>query len=514
MDNLDNDRPKKQKDGRKVSQYAVAYNQMRPFWDDALTLKEPLPFGNSTTSARFLRKYAKEDEGEFGERVKRLAQVNFIDLIVDSYCSMLFSTNVQIKSQNNTDEVDRFVGCCNPQGDTLLEYFREAVAPSVLTYGVSDVFVDLPRVDGQVESVEQQQAAGLDAPYVYTVPPLNRVYWELDDAGQYREYQSSDIIDTQIDGGRGLNDRQQYTIWTLNDVTLYDNNGNTIDTRPNPFGMIPAITVISRYPLRYHKDRMGLSLVQDVIPMQKLVLNLMSLILDFHESVNFGQRVIIQDTDQADDAPTEGELSEGGNKRGVILKGKGSQYQIVTPDSGGVESMRVFLAEIIDRIYQSVSLSSDSNTVKTHQTQGTIRSNQAVLFNKLSKIVKHFEKALKQIVEMALKVQGIDPVKAKVTVQWDKNFSYEAFSATLEQLAMLRQSASDISPTAVREYAKAVISPQLYNSPKIEQIEAEIDEWVPPVTPPPPPGGAVNFETQNQQVNAAQKVADSDQQTN
>jgi hypothetical protein len=39
-----------------------------------------------------LNKYAKEDDMEFAERVKRLAQVNFVDLAINAYCSMLLPT--------------------------------------------------------------------------------------------------------------------------------------------------------------------------------------------------------------------------------------------------------------------------------------------------------------------------------------------------------------------------------------------------------------------------------------
>jgi hypothetical protein len=170
-----------------LTEYATTYSQLRPFWIDCLNLKEPLP----GTLTQYLCKYTKEDDIEFSERVKRLAQLNLVDIISDIYLSMLFSTTVQIDSENHQDEVDAFVANCNAQGDGLVDWFREVVGPNALTYGVCDVFVDLPSAKTDIASLDQQRQAGVDQPYCYVVPPLNRVNWTLDDAIRQQHQQDS-----------------------------------------------------------------------------------------------------------------------------------------------------------------------------------------------------------------------------------------------------------------------------------------------------------------------------------
>src|SRR5581483_10946304 len=115
--------------------------------------------------AQFLNRYMKEDNDEFLQRVKRLCQVNFVDLILAAYNSMIFSTNVRISSASHQDEVQSFVQSCNQQGDTLMDWFREFVAPQAMLYGVCDVMVDLPRVQGEVLTALQQEQQGLLKPY-------------------------------------------------------------------------------------------------------------------------------------------------------------------------------------------------------------------------------------------------------------------------------------------------------------------------------------------------------------
>src|SRR5262249_6976650 len=99
------------------------------------------------------------------------------------------------------------------------------------------------------------------------------------------------------------------------------------------------------------------------------------------------------------------------------------------------------------------------------------------LFNRLSRISKHFEKALRQIVETSLKVRGIDPTEAQVSVQWDTNFAYEAFDNAIAQLAALREAVGDMSPTAEKEMAKRVLAPVLYSSGKMDTIDKELDAY-------------------------------------
>ena len=207
-----------------ISYGNLLYWQMRNFWTDCLNLKEPLP----TCNALYLNRYLKEDPEEFAQRIKRIAQVNFVDIIDDAYCSMLFSTDIRITSQKFEPQVQSFLNSCNQQGDTLQEYFREMVAPASFLYGIVDVFVDLPTVSEEIATVQQASDAGLDAPYCYIVPPLNRTAWNLDGARNYTLYRSEDIINTQISGQMAVRDEKQYQEWTPEKVTLYDAKGTPL----------------------------------------------------------------------------------------------------------------------------------------------------------------------------------------------------------------------------------------------------------------------------------------------
>ena len=480
---MDNSKPLPTKVNK--TSHSVAYWQMRTQWIDALNLKEPLP----GTLARYLYKYPREDDDEFAERLKRLAQVNFVDAVIEFYCAMLFSTNVQIASEKYPDEVKSFAADCTGQGDSLVDYFRDMVAPNAFLYGITDVFVDLPAAMDAPISLQAQRESGIDQPYCYIVPALNRTRWDIGTDGSYSMYVSEDVINTQVAAQMGIQDprqRQEWTEeteWRADKVTVTEKEGakkpKQISETPNPFGLIPAVSVTPLASMRFFNDRIGVSLVKDIVPLQKLVLNLMSLLMDAQENSNFAQRYIIQDTSNGDMPPEEGELKEAGPKRGVVLYGANSKFGIASPDASGAEAMRMYLNDIIDRIYQSAFIEAGTDQNKTHQSAQTIRSNNARLYNRLSKISKNLEKSMKRVVEMSLRVRGIDPKEAKVSVQWDTNFSYEAFVSALEELSLLRETAGDISTTLVKEFVKKTVGPEVYNSGKIDEIMAEIDKWQP-----------------------------------
>jgi len=473
---------------KKLKAESVAYYYFKPFWTDCLNLCEPLP----DTIRQYLTRFKKEDPLEFAARARHCDQINMISLIIEATISMLFSTNIDISAAKNQDKVDAFVNCCNMQGDPLIDFIREDLAPSALTYGLSDIVVDMPAEPNDKLSVEQAKARGL-MPYCYIIPPLNRFNWSVDANGNYTEYRSEDILNEQIQSQlnlqNGADEDRQFNVWTMDTVEKYSKNGTLLESKPNPYGFIPIVTCAPvGKSIRYPNDRLGRSLVQDILPIQRRIINLMSLIWDFHQNANFPYRILKQDTTE-NEPPTEGELAEGGTSRGLIIRGVGSDYKIVSPDSAGVESMMCYLRTLIEFCYQQMSMPSDSNTNKTHQTGETIRSNQSVLFNKLTTYTRRMEKTVKEIVDMALRVQGIDPIESDVKVTWDTNFSYESFTNAQEQLSLVIQNLADKSPTAVAAFAKKVMSPQLFGSGAMEKAETELDKWAAKPIPDPMTAG-------------------------
>ena len=496
---------------KELKSQSTAYWYFRPFWTDCLNLYEPLP----STLAGYLRKYEKEDEIEFANRCSSLAQINMIYLIVEATISMMFSTNIQIKSKKHQDAVDLFVNNCTPQGDKLVDFLREQLAPSAFTYGFTDVVVDKPDDAADKLSVEQAKARGL-APYVYLIPPLNRYNWSVDPNGNFDMYRSEDVLNTEIQGdmnlGGSATEKKEYQVWTTQVVDRYDSAGNQTSSKPNPYGYIPIVTCapVSR-SLRYPNERLGRALIQDVIPLQKLIINIMSLIYDFHESSNFPLRVLKQDTTQGDEPPTAEEIEEQGNKRGLIVRGAQSDYNIISPNPSGVNAMLDYLQQLIERCYQQVMMPSDSNMNKTHTSGNSIRSNMAVLFNKLTTYTRRMERTTKEIVDMALRVQGLDPIEADVRVTWDTNFSYESFTNAQQQLSLVIQNLGDKSPTAVAEFSKKVMSPQLFGSPQLEKVISELDEWskkpIPVVDSASPDTQPKTVQQESTQLNASDKVS-------
>ena len=477
-----------------VNNYSVAYWRMRPQWQDSINLYEPLPGGLS----QYLFRYKSEDDAEFAERLKRLAQVNFVEYVINHWCSMLFSTNPKIScSDSAKEDVDSFVNNCNGQGDTLHEYTRDMIAPSSFLYGIVDVVVDLPEAGNGFVTMADEGDMGLRSPYIYIIPPLNRMSWALDNAKNYIKYCSYDIVNSQISAGMAIKDAKQYQEWTPDTVEQYDDAGNSLGVKDNPYGFVPIVSVLHKNSQRFFSDKIGISLIKDVVPLQKLIINLVSLIFDYHEQTNFTHRVIIQDMDNGADeeAPTQAEALAMSAHRVTRLPGKGSRLDLLTPDPAGVESMHNLLSKMVELLFLSCGLASDYGQNKTHQSEATVRANNTGVFNRLGVMARQFEKADKKIIETALRVQGYDDadiVEAAVTVEWDTNFSYAPFMNAIEELTALKAVIGDISTTAIKEFAKATIAPKLGTSKDWDTITEEIEAYDGPAAPVAPFAAPVN----------------------
>ncbi len=465
-----------------TNKHNQAYFQMRASWTDALALYEPLP----NTLAAYLFRYKSETDKEFGERLKRLAQVNFVEYVISHWVSMLFSTNPNVSCDDKyKDRVNAFYNDCNGGGDTLHEYMRDMGAPTSFLYGNVDFVVDAPEakpIAGEITELDAEMQ-GLRNPYTYIIPPLNRMRWVTEDFNkQYKEYVSYDVVDTQVAAQMGKNDGKQYQEWTNDTVCKYDDAGNVQTQKPNPFGFIPIVPVLYRNSLRFHNDNLGVSLVKDVVPLQKLIINLISLIFDYHEQSNFTHRVIIQDTadGNADNAPSQEEGEAMSNHRVSMLFGANSDLKLLTPDPKGVESMQNLLQKLVDLLFLSCGLGSDYGQNKTHQSEATVRANNTGIFNKLNLMARNYEKSYKKILETGLRVSGATPAEVKeanITVTWDTNFSYEPFLNAVDELTAFKDVVNDISKSAVAELSKKVISVKLGTSGKWKEIEAEVDNW-------------------------------------
>lgn len=490
VNNIKPPEPTAQQRATALNSYSAAYWQMKPKWHAALDLFEPVYSGatgygggSRSTLTAYLTQHPKEDPEEFSRRANRVAQVNVIKLILEFYGSMLFSNATRYDCDpEHKDRMMAFVNSCNLQGDTLDEFYREQAWIQSALFGTADVFVDLPQRSEDAKSLADEQEQGLSDPYVFIIPPLNRVRWQVDDAGNYTFYQSKDVIDEEINPAFVIKQKTQYQCWNSQTVSTFDKNGTLTGSKKNTHGFIPAVTITPIPSIRFPNEKIGTSLVDGLVELQTIIINTLSMIDDFHTAINFSLLTVIQDTSNGDEPPQEGDGAEFGNHRIAAFRGSGTKVGFVSPDPQGVKAMQEYLDQIICKMFDMALVPKDANSIKTHTSSNTIRSNLSQLYNRLTSIAKHLEKSMKKVIETALKIQGIDPKDAKVNVQLPTDYSYESLINAIEQLAALKATAGDISNTAIREFTKKVIAPVLYNTGKLDAINAEIDQWV--FTPP------------------------------
>lgn len=463
-----------------LSGYHRAYHQYKQFWIDCLRLYDPLP----DDLVHYLAKYPKESETDFTRRLKRLTQVNILAGCIDQYMSYLFAGDIQIKAGDEKHQaiVDEFRASCTLQGETFDEFLRELAAPSSALYGIGDVFVDKLFVDPNVVASEADAiAAGADRAYLYFVPALNRVNWRINLAGEYVEHWTQDIINTQLEAQYGVKDGQQWKQWTTEWVIDYNPDGTERQRRKNNYGFIPAVPLMPwERSQHFPREPIGKSMASDLIKFQINIINYISLIMDYHEGMNFPIWFWKQDTSNGDEAPTEGEFGGMGQNQGVTGYGKETDLKVVSPDPRGVESMTRHLDYLIDCAFNSVWLPTESSMSKSHTSGQSIRKSYTQLYNRLKRMARHLEQFTKRIFEKMLLVKGIDPKEANLKVQWNCNFDFESPITVIQEAQQLRQAlqitgTDSISPTAEIAWIRKSVEAYLYGSDDMPQILAELD---------------------------------------
>ncbi len=492
--------------GSNKDAYSLTYWRMRPSWNLYLDLYEPLTNNVSSVAgqggaptvaatkgslSQFLFKYKSEDAEEYSSRLQRVAQVNFLEYIVQYWSAILFSSPLQFSYNDSVkDKLDAFIANCNGRGDTLEDYARDVIVPSTFIYGITDLVVDMPKTNGETITLDTEAEY---QPYCYVVPPLNRLDWQIDKtSGRYCRYRSYDIINTQIQPQMGVTDVCQYQDWTDKEVASYDTSGSETSSITNPYGFIPIVPFTFKSSLRFFDDAIGISLVKDIAPLQRLMINILSLIMDWQEQTNFALRYMIQDVDGGydddTDAPVEGDGVEMSSKRVVKMRGKGSSIGIMTPDPAGANNMQTWLGQLVDMMFMAAGLPTDIGENKTHQSGVTVRANYSKILNTATIISKTLAKHLKKTLEYSLKVQGLSDkeiAEADVQVIWHPNYSFQSFGQAVEELIALKSVMADIAPSAVAAFSKMTMASRISSSEEYEESIKETDEWVEKQKNPP-----------------------------
>ena len=188
----------------------------------------------------------------------------FFDAI-HKHLSKIYAEEIEREGPADYLEWCRDVDGCRTSADS---WMRDTVAPLLFTLGQVDVLVDRPPAPGGVEVLTRADMAdlGLDRAIAAVILPEDIPWWKATPRGEYAE---ALVIDRAEDGaGKPV---VRYRHWTALGSTLYDADGNVLESRPHPYGRVPIVRCF--LGRRYRRRFIGSSPYEGVLDIEREAYN-------------------------------------------------------------------------------------------------------------------------------------------------------------------------------------------------------------------------------------------------
>lgn len=157
------------------------YTEHCKVWDD-LDLLYRGGHAIRRQAERFLRQRPKEVADVYARRIERFSYQNILGTALGWYQSALFEEDPSITLSSSDAFYGEFLEDCNRAGKSFVNIWREA-ALDLMLYKSSWILTDLPRVDAEPSSREEQRVNGALDPYLVRYDPRQVINWECDAYG-------------------------------------------------------------------------------------------------------------------------------------------------------------------------------------------------------------------------------------------------------------------------------------------------------------------------------------------
>lgn len=266
----------------------------------------------------YLETHALEWKEDFENRKRRAYYLNNCKTVVHAYTNLIFRETIV---RTTSSEITPFINNADKCG-TSLEKIMKKVSNWSSIYGKCYVFVDMPKTNGQVLTL--QDVVNLEIfPYVKVLSPLDIINWQKNDYGEF------EWVLIRTEKWVGEYDKElivEYRRIGKDSFILYDTEGNVVEELENPLGVVPIVEVF------HDEGKEGLSLIEDIAYINRTIYNWTSNIDEMIERQTFSQLVYPDDGSLIDNAPQGVEEED---LQAIIAKRLGTAHVLTFPANSG-----------------------------------------------------------------------------------------------------------------------------------------------------------------------------------
>ena len=267
-------------------------------WD---LYRDSVKGGDEFVNSANLFTHRLEDETDFTERLTRAYYLNYCDVVPNIYNNYIFKEQV---NRPPDESLVYFRKSADGRGTNLSEFVKKVGFFSKI-FGVMHVLVDMPpKTKNKITNAEAKQM-NLN-PYCSLVYPSQLVDWSLDANGNLNWVIISSVHYNDLDPAKEREVQTHYKLITREEWRVEDADGNPVkydDGRPNKGpNELKAVPLVTMYHQDIDDDKIGESLIKDIVYINRAILNWCSCIDEMIERQTFSQLIVPDDGSLAEES--------------------------------------------------------------------------------------------------------------------------------------------------------------------------------------------------------------------
>lgn len=418
-----------------------------------------------------------EDSEDFDERLERAYYLNFCDTIPNMYNSYIFKEGVERPAN---DALAQFRENIDGKGTNASDFMKEAGYWSSV-FGLVHIFVGMPATKIPTKT-KKDQLDNQQYPYSKLIFPTDLKDWALDERGNYKWVIIRSTYYFDDDPKVEREEMDHYMLVTKDTWEIQDEDGELVKFSDgsknkgiNPLGYIPLYTM-------YHKksriEKIGQSLLKDIVFINRIILNWCSCIDEMIERQTFSQLVV----------PDDGTLSEReeSGATGVLRTISTSSVwtypaeakhppAFISPEVKNITTIWKLITDHIKEIFRLSGLQGGTSDIYTSRSGRQSQYNFIGVNSALAEKSASYQEAENQISLMALDYLGKSKDEYH-SVQYPTKFDVQALSDEIDGTFKIME--RNFSPIMNKELEKGIARKALPHATqvKLKEIEDEIDK--------------------------------------
>ena len=402
--------------------------------------------------------HEREPYKNYKFRLDRIFDINLCEKVISVYTGYLFK-KAPVRDYQGDEAFEEFESNVDLCETDINEFFQNISDLSKL-FGHVGILIDKPRVNGDVVSKADDVL-----PYYTIVYPTNLIDWHTDEHNRYEWIRIKEKSNEKADPFQSRQNQTVYRTYTKNEWYIHNEDGDMIDRGEHNLGQVPYVTVYNRKLKRY--PLFGWSLIEDIAYINRAIVNIASLILEFVYRQCFSQLVLPESAVPREEE-SQGEIVMGTDNAIVISDDTTVEPEYLTPPTEPMDFLRQYTQDLREAIYQLAKIeapsfepteqSGKSKAWDFHQTNSSLATQAHFLQEAERKCAKIWHKWIDK------EFDGY--------IEYPEEFDIQALNTELENA--LRIKMYNLPQSFQKEYDKALYRKILTKLPK--DLMAEIDK--------------------------------------